>query len=49
MGQGLCSILCKPITQPHLPTFIAGDFNTHSCLWSLPSTQPSPWAQDVET
>ena len=48
-GPGFRAILNSPDPQPHLPSLIAGDFNTHSRLWSLPSVRASRWAQSVET
>ena len=31
-----------------VPTVLCGDFNTHSCMWSLPSATLSPWAIPLE-
>ena len=34
--------------EPHIPTVVCGDFNTHSPSWSLPGATPSPWTRDLE-
>src|SRR5260370_42644162 len=34
--------------DPLVPTMVTGDFNTHSRLWSAPTTTPSHWAWKVE-
>ena len=41
-------ILTSPPPSPHLPHLIAGDLNTHSRTWSLPTATTSPWAQSVD-
>lgn len=34
--------------DPHIPTLIGDDFNTHSPSWSDDGTQVSPWATVLE-
>ena len=33
---------------PHLPCLVAGNFNSHSHMWSLPQAHTLPWAQELE-
>jgi hypothetical protein len=40
-------LLLLPL-DPHIPTLIAGDFNTHSLFWSIPPQASSPWAPVLE-
>ena len=47
-GHGLRQLLDLDI-PPDVPCLIAGDFNSHSRVWSLPHTPASPWAQDLES
>jgi Endonuclease-reverse transcriptase len=47
-GHGLHHLFCSSL-DPSIPTLVVGDFNTHSPLWSLPTTRPSPWGTDLET
>jgi len=36
------------LQEPHVPTVVCGDFNTHSPSWSLPGATQSSWARDLE-
>jgi len=42
-GHNLLHILSSTL-DPLIPTLLMGDFNTHSHIWSLPSSTISPWA-----
>ena len=46
-GHALHALLDTDIDDT-IPTLMFGDFNTHSLLWSLPSTTLSPWASALE-
>jgi len=46
-GHNLHSLLAFECDEA-IPTVLCGDFNTHSRLWSLPSTTSSPWAIPLE-
>jgi hypothetical protein len=35
-------------TDPHIPTIIGSNFNTHSRTWSPLGIQPSSWADNLE-
>jgi len=40
-------ILCSPLDNI-LPTYVVGDFNTHSSTWSFPGATVSSWASPLE-
>jgi len=46
-GHGLHPLLASECDKV-VPMILCGDFNTHSHLWSLPSTTLSPWAIPLE-
>jgi len=46
-GHSLYSLLASECDDV-VPIVLCGDFNTHSCLWSLPSATVSPWATPLE-
>ena len=47
-GHGLRHLLDLTLSSSQ-PCLLAGDFNSHSHVWSLPNTPASSWAQDLET
>ena len=47
-GHGLRHLLALDLPTSS-PCLLAGDFNSHSRVWSLPHSPASPWAQDLET
>jgi len=40
-------IICSPLDNI-LPTYVVGDFNTHSSTWSFPGATVSSWAGSLE-
>jgi len=40
-------LLCAPLDDM-LPTYVVGDFNTHSSTWSFPGATVSSWASPLE-
>jgi hypothetical protein len=41
-------LLIQPDLQSDTPVVVAGDFNTHSRLWSMADTPPCPWSDTIE-